>query len=82
VPALEARPDVPLWLLPAVDAVQQIGVHASWRDARDWSDYYGIELEWLWPVLARAAHMLDEHKEKQRKATSASTPRSAPDRSH
>lgn len=77
VPALEARPKVPLWLMPALDAACDVGVRASWRDVREWCDYYGIELEWLLPVLRRAAEMLEGHMEKLRKPTRASTARSA-----
>jgi hypothetical protein len=75
VPALEARPDVPLWLVPALDAWRDLGGNVEWMPIREWGDYYGIELEWLLPVLRRAASMLEDHQKQLRKAKRASTPR-------
>jgi hypothetical protein len=73
VPALESRPDVPLWLLPAFDAYCDLGRGASWSRIREWSNYYQIDLDWLFPVLRHAMHMVDEHL-KATKAKRASTP--------
>lgn len=61
IPALESRPEVPLWLLPAMDAWIDLGGAAPWWRVREWCNHYGIELEWLAPVLRRAAAMLNEH---------------------
>lgn len=76
VPALAARPTVPLWLLPALDAWIDLGGVTQWWRVREWSEHYGIELEWLLPVLKNAAHMVEEHLEKTRKPKRASPARS------
>jgi len=68
------------WLVPAYDAWCDLGKDATWRDVRDWSAHYSIDFEWLFPVLRRAAHIVDEHREKQRKQKRASTPRTRTDR--
>lgn len=75
VPALKARPDVPLWLLPALDAWVDLGGGAPWWRVREWSEYHRIDLEWLLPVLRHAAHMVEEHLAKVSKEKSGRTPR-------
>jgi hypothetical protein len=82
VPALEARPECPLWLVPALDAWSDLGGSVEWLPVREWSARYGINLEWLLPVLRHAARMVDEHQTKLRKQKRASTARSQTDPGH
>jgi len=74
VPALDARPVIPLWLVPALDAYTDLGGHASWWRVREWSEYHGINFEWLLPVLRYASAAVDEHFENLRKQKRATTP--------
>ena len=64
------------WLLPAYDAWCDLGADAEWLAVRAWSNEYGIDFEWLFPVLRRAARIVREHQDKERKQKRASTARS------
>jgi hypothetical protein len=68
-----------MWLLPGLDVCGDLGTSAPWWRVREWCDHYGVDLEWLWPVLRRAGAMLDEHTAKLRKQKRASPARRNPD---
>jgi hypothetical protein len=54
-----------------MDAWIDLGGNVEWVPVREWSAHYGIALEWLLPVLRRAARMLEDHNEKLRKTKRA-----------
>jgi len=70
VPALKSRPDMPLWLTPALDCWVDLGGLAPWWRVREWADFHSVDLEWLLPVLRSGAQLLDEHLTKERKQKS------------
>jgi hypothetical protein len=68
--------------MPALDACADLSPRAPWYRVREWCDHYGIDLEWLWPVLRHANGMLEQHREKMNKAKRANAPRNRPNPRH
>jgi hypothetical protein len=74
VPALRSKPEIFLWLLPALDCWADLDGAVTWDRVKEWAVHYQVDLEWLFPVLRQASAALAAHKAAQKGASRGNKP--------